>query len=77
MLTNEDAAVDGNDVVFGEGFLQLSAGEVVILRLTIGGEKDSTVDDEEVGVCGREAMAIVGVVDGRWQREGEQIIIDD
>lgn len=64
MLADEHTTVDGNDVVFWESFLQLAASEVVILWLTVGGHKNSAVDNQEVGVCGRQAMAIVWIVDG-------------
>ena len=64
MLTDEYTAVYGNDVVFWESFLQLAAGEVVILWLAVGGHKNGAVDNQEIGVCGRQAMAIVRIVDG-------------
>ena len=64
MLADEHTAIDRNDVVFWESFLQLAAGEVVILWLTVGGHENSTVDNQEVGVCGRQAMAIIWIEDG-------------
>lgn len=70
MLTNEDTAVDGHYVVLGESLLQLAPSLLIILRLTIGGHEDGSVDDEEVGISGRKAMTVVGVVDGR--RHGER-----
>ena len=67
VLADEDAAVDGHDVVAREGFLQLRAGQFVVGGLAVGRHEYGVVDDEEVGVGGREAMAIIGVEDGRWQ----------
>ena len=77
VLADEDAAIDGHDVVLGEGSLQLAAGEVVVLRLTVGGKEDGVVDNEEVGVGGGQAVTIVGVEDGRWQGEREQLKIEN
>lgn len=74
VLADEDAAVDGHDVVLGEGSLQLATGKVIILRLTVGGKEDGVVENEEVGVGGRQTMTIVGIEDGRWQREREELI---
>ena len=73
VLADEDAAVNGNDVVAGKSLLELGARQFIVGRLAIGGHQDGTVDDQEVGVGGRKAMAIVGVVDGRWQREGDEV----
>ena len=73
VLADEDAAVDGDDVVLGEGLLQLATGEVVGVGLTVGGHQHGAVDGEEVGVGGGQAMAVVGVVDGRRHGEGEQL----
>ena len=73
VLADEDAAVDGHDVVLGKGLLQLATGEVVGVGLTIGGHQDGAVDDEEGGVGGGQTMAVVGVVDGRRHGEGEQL----
>lgn len=64
MLTDKHTAVDGNDVVFWESFLQLAAGEVVILWLTIGGHQNGAVDYQEISICGRQAMAIIWIEDG-------------
>ena len=52
MLADEDAAVDGYDVVLGKGFLQLTSCLLVVLWLTIGGHEDGIVDDKEIGVSG-------------------------
>ena len=66
VLANEHTAIDGHNVVLGEGFLQLATSEIVILRLTIGGKKYGLVDDEEIGIGGRQTVTIVGVEDRRW-----------
>ena len=69
VLADEHTAIDGHNVVLREGFLQLATSEIVILWLTIGGKKYGLVDDEEIGICGRQTVTIVGVEDRRWQRE--------
>lgn len=75
VLANEDAAVDGYDVIFGKGFLQLTASLLIVVGLTIGWHEDSAIDDEEVGVGGWKAMTIIGVEDGGRKGEGKQIKI--
>ena len=70
MLADEDATVDGHDVVLGEGLLQLATGKVVVLRLSIGGHQHGTIDNEKVGVGGGQTMTVVGVVDGGRHGEG-------
>ena len=64
VLADEHTAVDGNDVVFWKSFLQLAAGEVVILWLAVGRHENGAVDYQEISVCGGQAMAIVWIVDG-------------
>ena len=73
VLTDEDAAVDGDDVVFREGFLELMTGKVIVNGLSVGGHENGAIDDEEVGVGGREAVAVIGVVDGRWKGERDEM----
>lgn len=66
VLADEHTAVDGHYVVLREGFLQLATSKIVILGLTIGRKKDCIIDDEEIGVGGRQTVTIVGVEDRRW-----------
>ena len=66
VLADEHTAIDGHNVVLREGFLQLATSEIVILWLTIGGKKDGVVDDEEIGIGGRQTVTIVGIEDRRW-----------
>ena len=75
VLTDEDAAIDGDDVMAGEGALELTASEFVVGGLAVGGQEDCRVENEEVGVGGWEPMAIVRVIDGRRHRQREQTVV--
>ena len=59
MLTDEDTAVDADDVVMGKGLLELAPRLFVVVRLCVGGVEDGSVDDEEIGVGGWEAVTLV------------------
>lgn len=59
MLTDKDAAVDADDVVMGKGLLELAPRLFVVVGLCVGGVEDGSVDDEEIGVGGRESVALV------------------
>ena len=74
VLADKHTAIDGHNVVLRESSLQLATGKIVILRLTVSGKEDGVVENEEVGVGGRQTMTIVGIEDGRWQREREELI---
>ena len=72
MLADEHAAVDGYDVMFGECFLQLPTGELIVLGLAVGGHQNCSVYNQEIGIGGRQTVPILGVVDGSWKREGDE-----
>ena len=74
MLADENAAVNRYNIVLGEGFMQLTACLLIVFGLSVGGHQYGAIDDEEVGVSSRKAMAVVGVVDGRREREGEEAV---
>ena len=73
VLADDGAGVDGQDVVVGEGGGEDAGGLVVFRRLVVGGEDDASVDDEEVGISGWQAVAI-GLVDGIGQGEPVQSV---
>ena len=73
VLADDGAGVDGQDVVVGEGGGEDAGCLVVFRRLVVGGQDDASVDDEEVGVGGWQAVA-VGLVDGVGQGEPVQSV---
>ncbi len=82
VLAYQDATVDAYDLATGEGLLQHQAGLFVVVRLAIGRVEDGTVDDEEVGVRGRQALIAflldgigkVALEDRRRHRQGQQAV---
>ena len=58
MLKNQSAAVNGDDVVVRESTLECGEGFGILVGLVIRGDKDCTIDDEKVGMCGRKPFAI-------------------
>ena len=72
MLTDEYGAVDANDFMVWKGELQLTACLFVVGGLAIGGAEDGAVDDEEIGVGGRESL--VAVADGVGHGKGNQAV---
>ena len=72
VLADDGTAVDGDDfaVGIGEGDGAESLGVEVGLR--VGRHKNGTVDDEIVGIGGRET--VVTIIDGTGERELQQAI---
>ena len=56
MLANEDAAIDADDLAVGEGIVQHLGSTLVVVRLIIGRIEHGTIDDEEVGIGGRQTL---------------------
>lgn len=74
MLADEDAAVDGYDIVVRHGSLERHAGHDVFHRLAVDGEYYCSVDNQKIGVGGREPMAVIRVVDGVGKRQFYEMI---
>ena len=58
VLSDDSPCVDANDVVAGEGFGYCSKCLVVKCGLVIGRHDDGTVDDEKIGVGGRQTLTV-------------------
>ena len=70
MLANEDAAIDADDLAVGEGIVQHLGSTLVIVRLIVGRIEYCTIDDEEVGVGGRQTLvAFAGYCIGKVRFE--------
>lgn len=73
MLQDEDAAVDAYNFTVGESPLQLFQGLGIFVGLMVGGNKHSPVDDEEVGVGGRQPLPVF-VMAWVWEWEREELV---
>ena len=73
VLTDEDLAVDANDVVVGEGQGELVVGLLVEDGVAVGGHEDGLVDDEEVGIGGWQSFAVLVVANGGHGQRNEAI----
>ena len=62
MLFDNTTAIDANDLSIREGLADDPQGLGVEVGLSVGGTEYGTVDDEEVGVGGRQT--VIAVVDG-------------
>ena len=70
MLFDNTTAIDGHDLAIREGLADETEGCCVEIRLGIGGTEHGPVDDQEVGIGGRQT--ILTIIDGSWHRELEQ-----
>ena len=70
MLPDEYRAVDALDFAAGESRRYDLEGTAVGIGLPVGGDEYQPGQREEVGVCGGEERAVVGVDDRRRQGEG-------
>ena len=66
MLPDGCAGVDGDNLPARESLCYDVFCLGVVLWLTVCRHQDSSVDDEEVGVCGGQPFAIVIDWRGRW-----------
>ena len=62
VLDDDTLAVDANDVAVGEGVGDGLGGFVVEVGLSVGRVEHGIVDNEEVGVGGRQTLAVA--IDG-------------
>ena len=67
MLPDDGAAVDTDNLPVGEGLTDDAQGLVVEVWLPIGRTKHGTVDDEEVGIGGRQPVFSIINGMGHWQ----------
>ena len=80
MLTDEDAAVDADNLASGEGGLQLGQGKGIVVGLAISGHEHGIVHDKEVCVGGRKTLRVscqvdvIVIVDGCGHGERNQTI---
>ena len=72
VLFDNASTVDADDLPVGEGLTDDSQRFGVEVGLSVGGTEYGTVDDEEVGVGGRQT--VVAVVDGSGHREFLQTV---
>ena len=72
VLANEGTAVDTHNLIAGEGLLKHLGSTTVVVRLGVGGIEHGSVQDEEVGVGGRQTFAVFHHGVGHGQ--GEQTI---
>ena len=72
MLLDDATAVDANDLAFREGLANESQGLCVEIRLIIGGNQHSAIDNEEIGVGGWQALTLKD--DRAWHRQFYQLI---
>ena len=73
VLYDEWLAVDTDDVVLRECLAKLFLGQRVSLGIVIGRHQYSSVHDEEVGVCGRQSVAII-IVDCSRQGQSYKMV---
>ena len=69
MLKDENAAIDTDDFTVGKGFLKLHQCKGVFLGVVVGGNKNRTIDDEEVCMRGWKSQPffnITRVGEGKW-----------
>ena len=67
VLADDTAAVYGHHGVVWESLLYELDGSLVVDRLSVGGNQNSIVDNEEIGVSGRQPFAIIVDGVGHWQ----------
>ena len=58
MLKNQRQAINGNDFSVRKSFLELSKCHSILVGLVVCGDKDGTIDDEEIGMRGRQSFAL-------------------
>ncbi len=64
VLSDERAAVDANDLMGGESLLNGVAGEDIRFRLSVGRHEHTAVENEKIGIGGRQSGAVVRIGDG-------------
>ena len=70
MLFDDTSAVDAHNLTLREGLADQTERFCVEIRLGVGGTEHGTVDNQEVGIGGRQT--ILAVVDGSGHGELEQ-----
>ena len=73
MLGDDCAAVDADNVVLRECFRELILRLEVRVGIPVGGHQDGAIRDEEVGVCGRQTIAVF-IVNGLCHREWNEAV---
>ena len=68
MLKYQSAAIDRNDFAVGKSFPERVNCHRILVRLVVCGDKDGTIDNEKIGMSGRESFAFF-VMACIWQRE--------
>ena len=71
VLLDDAAAVDGHHLAVGKDGGDALQGCRVVKGLSVGGHEYGTVDDEVVGIGGRQRAAVF-VEDGVWQGQAKQ-----
>ena len=74
MLLDDAAAVDGHHLAVGEDGGDALQGSLVVKGLSVGGHEYGTVDDEVVGIGGRQRAAVF-VEDGVGKGQAEQCAV--
>ena len=68
MLKNQRKAINGNDFSVRKSLLEPSKCHSILVGLVVSGDKDGTIDDEEIGMRGRQSFAlfvIAGIRQGK------------
>ena len=69
MLADDSACVESDDGMVGKGLLDNAEGPGIVVGLGVGGYDDRSVEDDEIGIGGRQTVAffIDGVGHGQRQ----------
>jgi hypothetical protein len=59
MLFDNATTIDGYDLTIRESLANQTEGLCVEIRLGVGGTEHSTVDDQEVGIRGRQTIVLI------------------
>ena len=70
MLPDDRGGIDGDDLSSGEGPRDGLDGPFVVGWLSVGGNQNPSIEDDEIGVGGwqAEAFFIDGVGHGQWEQ---------
>ncbi len=72
MLPDDGGGINAYQLAVGEGKLYLPACLCIMLRLVVGRIDDRTVEDEEVGIGGRQT--VLAVIDRVWHGQLDEPI---